>query len=121
MVRRLTDRFRVNPIRGGILVGAFWGGVVFASGVAIMVALLLLDWLLRAVGYFDNTSLGFSILSALIVAPIMELIGVPWTYLIGRDSLSTFIVGTAMGMPVNGAIVGLLFGLIAKIRRKGRL
>jgi nucleoside permease NupC len=116
MVRRLTNRFRVDPIRVGTLVGAFWAVVVFAFGLAIMVALLLLDTLLQRIGVFDKTSLGFSIFSGLIIAPIMELVGLPWTYLIGRGSLPTFIVGAAIGLPVNGAIVGLLFGLIAKIR-----
>lgn len=116
MLRRLTDQFRVNPIRVGTLVGAFWGGIVFASGVAIMVALLLLDTLLQRIGVFDKTSLGISIFSGLIIAPIMELLGFPWTNLVGRGSLSTFIVGIIIGLPVNGAIVGLLCGLIAKIR-----
>jgi hypothetical protein len=120
VLRRLTDRFRINPIRVGALVGTLWGGVVFASGVAMIVAGFLLDMLLQRIGVFDKTSLGFSLFSALVIAPIMELVGLPWTNLIGRGSLSTFIAGTATGLLVNGAIVGLIFGLIAKIRHTDR-
>jgi hypothetical protein len=86
----------------------------------MIVALFLLDMLLQRIGVFDKTSLGFSIFSGLVIAPVMELVGLPWTNLIGRGSLSTFMVGTATGLLVNGAIVGLFFGLIAKIRRTER-
>jgi hypothetical protein len=118
MPQRLLDWFRCNPVGAGPVIGALWGGLLFLCAAAVIVILFLLDMPLHKYGLMDNGT-GLSLLSGFLIAPVILIAGLPWTYsALSIQSIGAEVGVAALGLVANGTIVGLIVGLVAKIKNR---
>jgi hypothetical protein len=120
MLQRLFEWFRRNPVGAGPVIGALWGGLLFLCAAAVIVILFFLDMPLHRYGLMDNGT-GLSLLSGFVIAPVILIVGFPWSYpALSIQSIGGQVGVAALGLVANGTIVGLIAGLIAKIKNRMR-
>ena len=116
----LGKKFQANPVRIGPLIGALYAGVI-TLGVAAICLLM----------HFTDVSSGggeshYGLLIGFVILPLAFLAGAPWSipFLVlsqsGHGLVAYAIVGVVLGLLLNGAIIGLLFGMRARARTARR-
>lgn len=102
--------FNDAPFRTGIFFGLFIGGGLLLSAFTISVLLLVLDSIGGGTGGAGGI-IGF------VIVPIAMIAGAPWSTWVLQSSAKYFLWGIAIGDLINGLLLGILIGVVAKVRQ----
>ena len=117
-MRNWRERFRVDPVLTGTIIGFLIAGIVYLSAAALALGFYLVD-LLHPMG--GGTGLG--LITGFVIGPIVLLAGFPWSLMV-LDFLNSHhikepifaILGIAIGVLINGSIIGCIVGMNAELR-----
>jgi hypothetical protein len=99
-----------HPLVSGLLVGISFSIVLIFWFASVSALLLLLEKL------FNGHAAGGII--GIIVVPFSALAGAPWSFMMLQELNGVdFLLACAVGILVNGCIVGMIFGVVAKSMR----
>jgi hypothetical protein len=102
------------PFKSGVLFGLFVGGGLLLSVLAIWVLLVVME-------SGGGSGGGGGGIFGFIILPIAMFAGAPWSIWALKSGPKLFLLGIAAGDLINGLLLGVLIGSIAKIRQMLRL
>lgn len=106
--------FANAPFRSGIFIGLFIGGGLLLSVLGFSIILVVMESIGGGTGGAGGI-IGF------IVLPIAAIAGLPWSTWALESSARYFLWGIAVGDLINGLLLGIVIGVMAKIRQMLKL
>jgi hypothetical protein len=114
---KLRDKYLANPVRIGPLIGVMYAGIVALCVAAVCLLLHFSDVLYSPSGESHN-----GLLIGFVIGPLTMLAGAPWSIAIFAVSQKNSywpaiaVFGAALGLLINGSIIGLIVGMRARAR-----